>query len=306
MVVFFGAVVPRYDVDFRKAVESALLFEELGFSSLWVTDHLQPRRASRILESWTLLSALAPLTDARLGTVVLCSCYRHPSLLAKMAATLDVISNGRLELGIGTGSEPQAEELISLGMETWPEREKIGRFSEYVEVLRLLLKSSGSVDFRGRFYQLSKAICNTPTVQKPTPPIWVGARKKRMVKAAATLGDGWNFYGETLDEYRQAIDYFENTCAALGRRPGKSVFTNIVVYSDDSDKVEKLRKLGDYESEEIAFRKTFTMLYGTVDKVVKMVEELQSLGVGLIIVRDVDPEGSSIKLFAREVMPSFT
>lgn len=305
MVVFFGAVIPRYDVDFRKVVDSAMLFEELGFSSLWVTDHLQPRRASRILESWTVLSALAPLTDARLGTVVLCSCYRHPSLLAKMAATLDVISNGRLELGIGTGSEPQAEELLSLGMENWPEKEKIERFTEYLKVLRLMMECSGTADYDGKFYRLSKAVCNTPTVQKPMPPIWVGARKRKMIKTAALLGDGWNFYGETLDEYRTAAAHYRRFIEEFGRKPRQSVFTNVLVYSDEAEKMAKLKLFGEYSSEEQALRKTFTVLHGTPDEVSKMVEELQGLGVGLIILRDVDPESSSIKAFAREIMPSF-
>ncbi|MCS7110007.1 MAG: LLM class flavin-dependent oxidoreductase [Candidatus Caldarchaeum sp.] len=305
MVVFFGAVLPRYDVEFRTVVDSAVLFEELGFSSLWVTDHLQPRRAAKVLESWTLLSALAPLTDARLGTVVLCTCYRHPSLLAKMAATLDVISNGRLELGVGTGSEPQAEELQALGMDDWPSEEKIERFSEYVKVLRLLMEYPSSADFEGKFYKLMKAVCNTPTVQRPSPPIWVGARKRKMIRAAAVLGDGWNFYGETLEEYRRAAQKYHAFVQELGKRPVQSLFTNVLVYSDEADKMVKLKRFGEFTSEEQALRKTFTILHGTLDRVSKLVEELKALGVGLIVLRDVDPENSSIKAFAREIMPSF-
>ncbi|MEM0439994.1 MAG: LLM class flavin-dependent oxidoreductase [Candidatus Caldarchaeum sp.] len=306
MVVFFGAVLPRYDVDFSKVVDSAVMFEDLGFSSLWVTDHLQPRRASRILESWTLLSALAPLTDARLGTVVLCSCYRHPSLLAKMAGTLDVISNGRLELGIGTGSEPQAEELESLGMEKWPPKETSNRFREYVTVLRLLLKDSGAVDFDGKFYRLSKAVCNTPSVQRPTTFIWIGARKRKMIQIAAELGDGWNFYGETLEEYRNAVAVYDEAVKNFGRKPSKSVFTNTLIYSNDAEKAERLKHFGPFESEEGALRKTFTILHGTPDKVIKQVEELKNLGAGLIILRDMDPDSSNVRSFAREVLPSFS
>ncbi|MEM4179682.1 MAG: LLM class flavin-dependent oxidoreductase [Candidatus Caldarchaeum sp.] len=305
MVVFFGAVIPRYDVDFRKVMDTVVMFEELGFSSLWVTDHLQPRRASRILESWTLLSALAPVTDARLGTVVLCSCYRHPSLLAKMAATLDHISNGRLELGVGTGSEPQAEELEALGMETWKPKERIPRLREYVEVLRLLLSDGDPATYQGRFYTLKDAMRNTPTVQKPHPPIWIGARKGKMVKLAAEIGDGWNFYGETLTEYREAVKHFDEECDKLGRRPSKAIFTNLLIYKDETDKREKIKHLGAFETEEQALRKTFTLLHGTPDQVIKQVEELQSLGVGLVILRDMDPETSSIKDFAKEIIPSF-
>ncbi len=305
MVLFFGAVAPRYDVDFKKAVDTVILFEELGFSSVWVTDHLQPRRASTILESWTFLSSIAPITDVRLGTSVLCSCYRHPSLLAKMAATLDVISNGRLELGLGLGSEPQNEELNALGLEGWKGYEKLERFREYVEVVRLLMAEKNTVDYSGKFYRLSKAICNTPSIQKPSPPIWVGARKRKMVALAAKIGDGWNFYGETVKEYEEAVAFYDEICRTLGRKPVKSLFTNIVVYTSDSDKSEKMKKLGRFNSIDEALRKTFTLLHGKPDEVIKQVEYVQNLGVGLLIVRDMDLECSSINIFAREVTPSF-
>ncbi|MEM4190158.1 MAG: LLM class flavin-dependent oxidoreductase [Candidatus Caldarchaeum sp.] len=305
MALFFGAMVPRYDVDVRRVVDLAVSFEGLGFSSLWVTDHLQPSRASRVLESWTLLSALAPATDARLGTCVLCACYRHPAVLAKMAATLDVLSGGRLELGLGVGSEPQETELNALGIEHWDVGERFDRFREYIEVVRLLLAGGDTVDYDGRFYKLSKAVCNTPPLQKPSPPIWIGGRKKRMVRLAAEIGDGWNFYGETLNEYERTIKLYEETCRQLGRKPVKSVFTNIVVYTSDSDRAERMKKLGSHSSLEEALRKTFTLLYGTPDEVVKQVEHLQSLGVSLLIVRDMDLEASSINVFAKDVVPSF-
>lgn len=305
MVVFFGAVVPRYDVEFMKVVDLVVEFEDLGFSSLWVTDHLQPRRASKVFEAWTLLSALAPVTDARLGTVVLCSCYRHPALLAKMAATLDVISNGRLELGVGTGSEPQVEELRSLGMEDWDGRGKIARFKEYVEVLKLLMGEGGAVSFEGKYYRLSDALRNTPSIQRPCPPVWVGARKGRMVEVAAEVGDGWNFYGETFDEYRAMVKVFDAACEKFGRKAAKSVFSNLVIYSDESEKRERIKKLGEFDSEETALRKTFTILHGVPDRVIKQVEELEGLGVGLVVLRDVDVESANLRKFAKDVLPSF-
>ncbi|MEM2095731.1 MAG: LLM class flavin-dependent oxidoreductase, partial [Candidatus Caldarchaeum sp.] len=306
MALFFGAVLPRYDVEFRKVVDLTVEFEGLGFSSLWMTDHLQPRRASTVFETWTLLSALAPLTDVRLGTVVLCSCYRHPSVLAKMAATLDVVSGGRLELGLGTGSESQGEELEALGMEAWRGLDRFERFREYVEVVRLLMTDGGLVDYSGKFYRLSKAACNTPCIQKPAPPIWVGGRRSRMVSVAAEVGDGWNFYGETLEEYGRMVKLFDDKCRQLGRRVVKSVFTNVVIYSSDSEKSERMGRLGVFSTGDEALRRTFTLLHGKPDEVVEQLERLQSLGVGLVIVRDMHAEASSIRVFAKEVMPSFT
>jgi alkanesulfonate monooxygenase SsuD/methylene tetrahydromethanopterin reductase-like flavin-dependent oxidoreductase (luciferase family) len=305
MVLFFGAVLPRYDVEFKDVVDLAVELEGLGFRSLWVTDHLQPGRASRVLESWTLLTALAPATDVRLGTSVLCTCYRHPALLAKMAATLDVVSYGRLELGVGAGSEPQENELKSLGMSSVDPSSRVEHLREYVEVLRLLLTGVGQVNFSGKFYRLSSALPNTPPYQKPTFPIWVGARRPRMVRLAAEIGDGWNFYGETVEEYMNVLKVFEERCRALGRNPSRSVFTNVVVYRNADEQRERLQKLGSYPTVEEALRKTFTLLHGSPDQVVKQVETMASNGVGLIILRDMDVKASSLKLFAEEVMPSF-
>ncbi len=305
MVVFFGAVLPRYDVEFKDVVDLAVSLEGLGYRSLWVTDHLQPGRAAKLLESWTLLTALAPVTDVRLGTSVLCTCYRHPSLLAKMAATLDVISYGRLELGVGAGSEPQEAELKSLGMHIVDRRSRVEHLNEYVEILRLLLTSSSPVNYSGKFYRLSSAIPNTPPYQKPTFPIWVGARKPMMVSLAAEIGDGWNFYGETVEEYLNVLKVFEERCRALGRSPSRSVFTNVVVYRNAEEQRERLEKLGSYPTVGEALRKTFTLLHGSPDQVVKQVESLARNGVGLIILRDMDVKASSLRLFAEEVMPSF-
>jgi alkanesulfonate monooxygenase SsuD/methylene tetrahydromethanopterin reductase-like flavin-dependent oxidoreductase (luciferase family) len=307
--MFFGAVIPRYDTPVEQALYLSSEFEDVGFHSLWLTDHLQPGRARTILETWTLASAIAAkVKRVRLGTTVLCYSYRHPALLAKMAATLDQILGGRLDLGVGLGSEPQAGEHMSLGMEYDGTPEKYRRFREYVEVLKLLMGGVGEVSYSGKYYSLSRAVCNTPPVQKPTPPIWIGGRKKRMVRIAAEIGDGWNFYGESIDELKSAMNVFIDACSSLGRDPesiGKAVFTTLLAYKSDDERVERLKLLPPSESLEISLRKSFTLVYGRPDEILRQLEIMEGLGVNLLILRDLDNNSASLKVFAHEILPSF-
>ncbi len=307
--MLFGSVIPRYDIPVNQALNLSNMLEETGFHSLWFTDHLQPGRAKTVLETWTLASAVAAkVKRVRLGTTVLCYTYRHPSLLAKMAATLDQILEGRLDLGIGLGSEPQAGEHISLGMEYDSTPERYRRFHEYVEVLRLLMGGEGEVSYSGRYFKLSRALCNTPPVQKPTPPIWIGGRKSRMVRVAAELGDGWNFYGESVEEFETAMKVFMNACASIGRDPktvGKAVFTTVLAYEDDGERAHRLKLLPPSESLETSLKKSFTLIFGRPDEIIKQCERLEDMGADLLILRDLDNESTSLKLFAHEVLPSF-
>jgi len=304
----FGIVLPRYDTGFNKVASLAREAEELKFHSLWVTDHLQPRRGKWVLESWTVLSAVAGLTGRiRLGTVVLCYTYRHPSLLAKMAATLDHISGGRLELGIGSGSPPQEEEHKALGI-PYPGRwERINQLREYVDVVKILLSCSGRVSYSGAYYKIQGAECNTPTVQKPHPPIWVGARRRRTIEVAVEKGDGWNFYGESLEEYKKASEYAQRVCDQIGKHYGdlrKSIFTTLLLYRTDDEKRKLLRKLG-IESEETFYRQNFTILHGNVEEFLRKLDVLEQLGVELVILRDMLRDGEGIRVFASEVLPSY-
>src|SRR5579862_5657475 len=151
----------------------ALSAEELGYKYLWSFDHLLsfPDTTFPILEPWSVLSALARQTKKiRLGTLVTCAAFRNPGLLAKIAATVDVISKGRVDLGIGAGWwQP---EFIQFGFETFSVRPSL--FEEYIQVLNGLL-SGNEVTFTGRHFRFAKARIYPIAEQKPTIPIWVGA-----------------------------------------------------------------------------------------------------------------------------------
>lgn len=288
-----GVVLPRYDVEFGFVRGLASWAEDSGFDSVWVTDHLQPTRGRTLLEPWTLLSALAVLTKrVRLGTTVLCYSYRHPAVLAKMVSTLDRVSGGRVELGVGTGSGPQVEEHRAMGIPYPGFRERVERLKDYVKVLRLIWGGDGRVSLDSKYYPLRDAMRDSPTVQERIP-IWVGARRRRMLRAAAEIGEGWNFYGDSLEEYEEAVRIVEERLSELGAggKIPQAVFTSISVWRD---------RRGDEEQ----MRRTHTIIYGTPDEVLRKIDRLRELGVELIILRDLDGENRNLKLFASEVLPS--
>lgn len=193
-------------------------FEALGFDSLWLTDHLTrtANPGEPYLEAWTLLSALATTCErARLGVLVSSNTFRHPSVLAKMAVTLDHISNGRLELGIGAGWFRTEHEMFGLD---FPETgELVDRYAEALDLLDRFL-SNDITTFHGEYYQLRQAPNRPPPVQQPRMPIMIGAHGPRMINLAAKYADTWNTRG-TPAEVRERNDRMDAACARIGRDP---------------------------------------------------------------------------------------
>ncbi len=169
------------------------------FESGWLFDHFYPIRGDSTgpcLEGWIALAALAQATRRlRLGVLVTGIHYRHPAVLANMAATLDIISGGRLELGIGAGWNE--EESGAYGMELGTPRERSDRFEEACQVLIGLL-SQETTTFSGEYYQLTNARCEPKSVQRPYPPICIGGSgEKRTLRTVARYAQHWNYVGGT-------------------------------------------------------------------------------------------------------------
>ncbi len=170
------------------------------FESGWVFDHFYPivgDSAGPCLEGWSVLTALAQATRRlRLGTLVTGIHYRHPAVLANMAATIDIISGGRLELGIGAGWNE--EESGAYGIELGTRRERSDRFEEACQVLISLL-SQPVTDFHGKHYQLNEARCEPKGPQRPHPPICIGGSgERRTLRTTALYAQHWNFVGTSL------------------------------------------------------------------------------------------------------------
>ena len=191
------------------------------YESGWTFDHFYPifsDPTGPCLEGWTTLTALAQATTRlRLGTLVTGIHHRHPAVLANMAAALDIISGGRLELGIGAGWNE--EESAAYGIELGSLTERFDRFEEACQVLIGLL-SQETTDFDGRFFRLRAARNEPKGPQRPHPPICIGGNgEKRTLRITAKYADHWNFVGGTPAEFARKRDVLKAHCADVGRNP---------------------------------------------------------------------------------------
>ena len=191
------------------------------FESGWTFDHFYPifsDSAGPCLEGWMTLAALAQATRRlRLGTLVTGIHYRHPAVLANMAATLDIVSGGRVEIGIGAGWNE--EESGGYGIELGSPGERSDRFEEACEVIVSLL-TRPATDFTGRYYQLTDARCEPKPVQQPHPPVCIGGSgERRTLRTAARFAQHWNFVGGTPEEFARKRDVLHAHCQDIGRDP---------------------------------------------------------------------------------------
>jgi F420-dependent oxidoreductase-like protein len=203
--------------------------DQSGFDHVWILDHLLPLTKSAtgwyeadshdpIFEAWTTLACMAALTRrVRIGVNVTGNLYRHPGLLAKMAATVDHFSDGRLEMGIGAAHAER--EFVTLGMPFPPVAERLARLAEAVEVMKLLW-TQDVADYRGAYYQLSGAVSAPKPVQKPHPPIWIGGRgERKTLRIVAQHADVWNVVGGEPGEAERLSRVLDGHCEAVGRDP---------------------------------------------------------------------------------------
>jgi alkanesulfonate monooxygenase SsuD/methylene tetrahydromethanopterin reductase-like flavin-dependent oxidoreductase (luciferase family) len=206
------------NLPFETLVERWQYFERLGLDSVWDCDHFnQPSRPDGpYFEGWTLLAALAARTTRiRVGVLVSSNTFRHPALLAQQAVTLDHVSNGRLELGLGAGwFVPEHERF---GLPFPPPGERVGRFREAVEIVDSLLRHEATT-FEGRYYRLTEASVRPAPLQKPRPPLTLGAHRPRMLRICAEYADSWNSFG-TVEEMRERNELLDQACASVGREP---------------------------------------------------------------------------------------
>jgi len=227
--------------SYRDLVTVSQGAEGYGFDSVWLCDHFltlssddyvrdaglttegveadqQSRRQSLpLLECWTALSALARDTSRlRLGTSVLCNSYRHPSVLAKMAATLDVISEGRLDLGLGAGWFQR--EFEAYGIPFPPVRDRVSALEESLQVIRAVWTEPNPT-FSGHYYTLNGAICDPRPVQQPHPPLWIGGEGDRVQRIAAKTAQGLNVRWWSPQQVKQRTDFLNRACESVGRDP---------------------------------------------------------------------------------------
>jgi alkanesulfonate monooxygenase SsuD/methylene tetrahydromethanopterin reductase-like flavin-dependent oxidoreductase (luciferase family) len=214
------------NVAWTELRERVLRLEQLGVEVAALPDHLVDwtRPDSPWFESWTSLAALADATTAiRLATSVTQITLRNPAMLARQVLTLDQISQGRIELGLGTGLVHDPSYAMA-GLPDWDAKERVDRFEEYAQIVLAMLTDEVT-SFEGRFYRVDAAVMNPRPVQQPRPRIAVAALGGRMMRIAAQFGDTWDSmsflltFEEQLAETRARCGAIDRLCETLGRDP---------------------------------------------------------------------------------------
>ena len=275
--------------------------ESSGWQTGYVYDHFMPNTTDGqpadgpVLEGWTVLSALAAATSTiRLGTMVLGATYRHPAVLANMAATVDVISSGRLILGMGAGW--QVNEHAAYGIDLPAPRELLDRFDETCAVLTSLLRQPRTT-FHGRYVNITDAPCDPKPLQQPLPLLIGGRGEKRTMRIAATYADIWNAWTspEILRHKQQVLD---DHCAAIGRDPSTiQRSTQALITLTDRAAAEPLGLEG-----------RLPTITGTVEQVTEVLAEYADAGADEFLIPDfaglpIDEHLDVLEVLRREVAP---
>ncbi|MFX0181000.1 MAG: LLM class flavin-dependent oxidoreductase [Candidatus Hodarchaeota archaeon] len=281
--------------------------ERLGYDSIWVTDHLlSPKGRSHGFEAWTILSALAAVTKKiRLGTYVICNQFRHPSLLAKMVSTIDHISNGRFELGIGAGWFK--EEHISFGFNWDKISARINRLTESILLMKRLW-TENTVSFNGVYYKTVNATLNPKPIQKPHPPIWMGGKSQAIKELVAKEGSGWIPVLLSPEEFSKGLIEIKKNMERIGRNfnqlniaLGGAAYTLLI---DDKNLVQKhLKEISIYR--DVPLDK-LNYLIGDSSFCIEKINQYKNVGVKQIITGFLDfPALNSMKAFAHSIIPEF-
>src|SRR6187200_3612558 len=297
----FGLQHPNFSFDFdgqdtSQIVDSLknliLKAENSGFDSFWVIDHFHQiqfmgKPDEPILEGWTVISVLAGITTKiKLGTLVTGIIYRYPSVLAKVAATLDVLSKGRLFMGLGAAWNEQ--ESLAYDISYPSNQERLLRLEEAIQIIRKMWTEEPSASFNGKYYQIRNAYCNPKPIQKPSPPILVGGSgERKTLKIVAKHADACNLFGSP-ETVRKKLDILKEHCKTVGRDYDSILKTKLgaIIIDDNSDMVknrvrETFRGIPEEQIKEF-------VICGTPEDVLRQIEILEQVGIQYLIV-DLEP-----------------
>ena len=271
---FWPAPSKRY----ADVLELARHVEKTGWDGIWYADHFMPNAedtSGPYAESWTTISALgASVPRIRIGTLVIGNTYRHPAVLAKMAATLDHITDGRVVLGIGSGW--QENEHQQYGIPFYTVAERLGRLEEACQVIQSLFTQEKTT-FAGKYYRLEAASLEPKPVQQPLPLLIGGGGEKVTLKITAQYANEWNVWGD-VSKLRDKMAILDRHCETVDRDPAdiKRTAVALLFMSDDKAYLEKMR----------AARIEQATIIGTPQEVREIVEQYAAIGVDELIVPD--------------------
>ncbi|WP_455367511.1 LLM class flavin-dependent oxidoreductase [[Eubacterium] cellulosolvens] len=326
---------PCYEkYDYSSSQKTALLCEDLGYDNLWIADHLILGDKGEIAECWTTLSALASVTKRiRLGPLVLCEAFRNPALVAKMVTTLDNITDGRVDYGVGAGYN--SFEANSYGI-PWLDRasERIKRTEEGIEIVKRMWTEDRPT-YEGSFYRIKEVICLPKPVQKPHPPIWIAGQGDKMLRTVAKYANGWNWFSTTVEEHQKLMDRLKDSCNSIGRPYDEITISweGLIVIAEDNSalkkKIDDIRRLNPLYP--LSFEDRITPKYppqfswqsfikgqpepfdfrahnlvGTPGEIIERIREYTDIGVEHFMLMFLDyPSTDGIELFADKVIPVF-
>lgn len=305
-MIKFGAkfnVHPALSVeaDYVKLKGLILECEGLGFDSAWVMDHFFWKEGG-LLECWTVLAALAAETHRiRLGPLVTCVSYRYPSLLAKIAATLDVISGGRLDFGIGAGWKE--DEYRAYGVPFHSYKVRVRRLREAIIITKRMW-TEDAPSFKGEFFGIKAAVCEPKPVQEPHPPIWIGGAGRPVLKVVAELGDACNFFGSP-EGFKEKSGVLKTFCERAGRKYEDVVktWTGDVVVGESRGEV--LDKASRFKPPQVPMEEYLANhIVGTPEECISKIEHYAKLGVTHFLASMRTLDGDQ-KLFKDDVMAAF-
>jgi alkanesulfonate monooxygenase SsuD/methylene tetrahydromethanopterin reductase-like flavin-dependent oxidoreductase (luciferase family) len=301
-----GVYLPQLGFTYEQMLHRTRRCEELGIDSLWLYDHLYgpgvPDYPS--LEAWTLATALLANTERiRIGHMVLCNQFRHPAVLAKMATTLDQISAGRLQLGLGSGSIEDEHDRVGLPWGSFRERSE--RLGETLEILTRAF-TDDRIDFSGKHFTVSDFPVKPGPVQQPRPPIVVGGvGEKYTLPLVARYADVWNVPTYALGELEHKVSALGSICEDIGRDLSTILLSveAVMALAPDDASLPDVRRLAEKRFGVPAFGLDAGGLVGTPPAIVDRIGELQSLGFGQIVLFTHDrASDQTLDLLASEVI----
>ena len=299
------------EAQWAKCREVALLAEELGYDSIWVYDHFhnvpEPSHEA-VFECWTTMAALAEATSRiRLGQMVSCTSYRQPTLTAKITSSIDVISGGRLEWGVGAGWYWHEYEAYEFPFEE--NKVRIAKLGEAVEVVKAMW-SQPDASYEGRYFTVKGAQCDPKPVQQPHPPIWIGGGGEQLtLRVVARHADRANFGGKP-HEWAHKREVLQRHCKEVGRDEDeieKTISPEVLV-RESEDEIRALHDAGTVGSlwNEPYDSWSAGNLVGTPEQVCEKIRAYVELGCTYFVPWCSDyPDDTTLRLFAGQVMPEF-
>jgi F420-dependent oxidoreductase-like protein len=300
---------PVKQYEFSKSI--SVTADSIGFDSIYAYDHFIPfynDRNKNIFECFTLLSALAATTERiKIGQIVTCNSYRNPSLVAKMLSTLDIISTGRVELGIGAGWYER--EYIAYGYHFPSNVSRIKQLDESLSIIKAMWKEKRA-SFEGKYYRIKDAICNPKPIQKPHPIIMIGGSgEKYLLKVVAKHADRYNLFFGTPNDMKTKISLLKEHCKSIRRNYKEIQYSSVLpcIIKDTDQEVNQVlvqSKRKDKTLEEYLQYLVGGVAVGTPEKVLQGIKKYIDIGVTHFILHFIGLDEATLRLFDAKVIKS--